>query len=282
MIINLLHRVIRFRYHQLGFQDKTLKQESCILHFYLRVNPRISRLIVFIHGLGTSSSTWIKILPSLLEYGTIVCIDLPGFGFSRITNGTPFFPLEQLDKSLENFIAHITREPVTLVAHSLGGWLAARFAVQRPRQVHRLILINNAGVEYRGVEEQAKAFKATSTADVQQLLNRMWFRYPWYFKPFTLFISHNLRSKHVSDFVESIEEKDFINASLSSLTNRVDVIWGKEDKLIAPESIKIMKARIPHLQLHTIPHCGHVPQLERPRELAILLKQILGQNNHYS
>jgi pimeloyl-ACP methyl ester carboxylesterase len=252
-----------------------LKQKSCTVHFYRREDEESRQHIVLIHGLGTSSSTWIKILPSLIPYGTITCIDMPGFGFSDITNGDAFFSLAQFDESLDDFFTVLKKLPVILIGHSLGGWLSARLAIRKPELIERLILIDNAGVKYGGVEQQAQAFRIRSVDDVRSLLNKMWFRYPWYFRPFNQSVFRALRSEHVAEFVASVREEDFINARLSSFTKPVDVIWGEDDHLTPIETVQIMQRLIPHTRVHAIPRCGHVPQLERPRELSRILKQIM-------
>jgi abhydrolase domain-containing protein 6 len=275
MIISLLHRIIRFRFHRLGFQSKFLESESCRLHFFLRHNRNAAMSILLIHGLGTSSSTWINVLPSLRDFGDVSCLDLPGHGFSKITTGDPFFSLQQMDHTLEHFIHRTQRLPVILIGHSLGGWLVARYAAKHPDSVQRLILIDNAGIKYDGFERQADAFTLKNVDDVRRLLQQMWFHYPWYFKPFTFSIYHTLNKMQVNRFVHSITEKDLLNQSFSSLTMPIDVVWGTEDSLISKKSVEIMNQLAPNVREHFISHCGHVPQLEHPRELASLLKIIL-------
>jgi pimeloyl-ACP methyl ester carboxylesterase len=181
-----------------------------------------------LHALGTSSSTWINILPLLREFGTISCLDLPGYGFSKITPGDPFFSLQQMNHTLEHFIQSTQRLPITLIGHSLGGWLAAHYAANHPGMVNHLFLLNNAGIMYDGFEQQADAFTIQCVDDVRRLLQQMWFCYPWYFKPFTSSIYHTLMKKHVSSFVHSIKEEDLLDQSFSSLTMPLDVVWGTE------------------------------------------------------
>jgi abhydrolase domain-containing protein 6 len=275
MTINLLHRLIRSRFHRLGFKSEFLESELCRLHFFQRDNRNASRNILFIHGLGTSSSTWMKVLPELHELGHVSCLDLPGHGFSKITTGDPFFSLQQMDHALENFIQSTQQLPIVLIGHSLGGWIAARYAAKHPDSVCHLILINNAGIRYDGFEQQADAFTIKSVDDVRCLLQQMWFRYPWYFRPFTLSIYKTLKKKQVGRFIHSIKEEDLLNQSFFSLTMPLDVIWGMEDGLISKKSVDIMKQLAPTLKEHFISRCGHVPQLERPHELASLLKIIL-------
>jgi abhydrolase domain-containing protein 6 len=274
MLIQLLHRLIRHRFHKLGFQSQFLDSDTFKIYYLERQNDSISRFLVFIHGIGTSSSTWIKTLALLNTPGTIICIDLPGHGFSKISASDPFFSLEKMDRALEILISQRLPFPITLIGHSLGGWLAARFSARHPHKVNHLVLIDNAGIYYSGVSEQADDFDIHSKKDVRRLLYKMWFKYPWYFKPFILPVYTSIKKKYIGEFIKSINKEDFLDSSLSSLTMPIDVIWGEEDKLISKESVAIMNKFLPKMKTHFIRNCGHVPQLERPRELASILNQI--------
>ncbi len=136
------------------------------------------------------------------------------------------------------------------------------------------------GFSTEGIEQQAKAFNIHSVDNVQQLLNRMWYHYPWYFRPFTSSIYHSLWKKLISEFVASIREEDFLNITFPTLVMSIDVIWGEDDKLILKESVDVIKQLVPHVKEHCILQCSYVPQLERPHELAYLLKRILGLHEH--
>jgi len=138
-----------------------------------------------------------------------------------------------------------------------------------------LILIDSAGIFYPGVEEQGKEFLVRNTEDVRHLLSRMWYRMPWYFRFSYSAILKELQHRAVPEFIQSIRELDFLNNSLPNLKIPIDVVWGENDHLIPKASINILKYLIPDLQTHFIPNCGHVPQLERPRETIFLLNRIL-------
>jgi len=259
----------------MGFTSEQYEIDSCRLHSFQKKGRDGSTPIVFLHGLGTSSSTWIKVLSALRRKDTIACLDLPGHGFSKIKNGDAYFTLKQMDHALDQFINRFTALPVILVGHSLGGWLAARYAVDHPDRVRRLILINHAGVQYEGVEQQKEAFTINSVEDVRKLLRQMWYHYPWYYQPFTSSIYRSLKKKQITQFISSITEVDFLNPSLSSLTMPLDIFWGTEDRLISMISLEVMKQHVPQLKAYFIARCGHVPQLESPRALAALFSGIL-------
>jgi abhydrolase domain-containing protein 6 len=275
MLLDLLHKLIRCRYSCLGFHSCYLDTGSCMLHYIRRQNAGATGRFIFLHGLGTTSDSWIKTLPYLKLKADFVCPDLPGHGSSRILTGDRFFSIGQMGQVLENFMSLTNLLPVTLVGHSLGGWLAARFASKYPDNISRLILINNAGIRYPGFEKQAEAFRLNNTRDARRLLHRIWYRYPPLLELFTFSLFRHMQKKHISDFVTTIDTAYLLNDCLPLIKMPVDIIWGEDDRLISRESVEVMKNLLPQARTHFIPRCGHVPQLERPTELISILNDIL-------
>jgi abhydrolase domain-containing protein 6 len=278
MFINLLHRQIRRRYRRMGFQEGFQSAGRFTLHFYERSVHASEHTIVLVHGLGTSASTWVRILPSLDRRWNIIALDLPGYGLSSINDGQPFAPLRELYGTVGEFLATKVPGSCVLLGHSLGGWIAAHVALQHPERIRHLILSDNAGVFTDETLEQGKAFLVDSLEDVTRLLKTLWFRYPWYFIPFSGAVLNDLRQHRVSEFVQSIKQDDFLNDDLHRLTMPVSIIWGREDRLISMKSVEIMRQEIPHHRVFVIDRCGHVPQLERPAEYGTIVQEILREH----
>ncbi len=278
-LIDILHNRIRRRYHRFGFQSQFLKLEDCTLHYYERTGIQPSKTLVLLHGLGTSSSTWAYVLPKLDPSWTVLALDLPGFGFSKLNKDHRFFHFNELHASVVAFIEQKVARPFVLLGHSLGGWLAAKYAVQHADALRRLILVDNAGILHEETVQQGKAFELQTLRDLDRLLGILWARYPWYLKPFYPAVLHDLRKRFVSEFVRSIRPEDFINEDLSALTMNVNIVWGKQDRLITLKSVEIMRRAIPGAQISLIEKCGHVPQLERPREFVNIIRNLLREES---
>ncbi len=275
MLIDLLHRQIRRRYHHLGFKDVLVKSDRFTVHSYLRAVPSAKDTLVLVHGLGTSSSTWIHILPDLDPAWNVLTIDLPGFGFSTVDGGEPFARLPEHVNAIAAVIDKNLTAPFLLLGHSLGGWIAARYALQHPANVAHLILADSAGILCDDTAEQGKAFQVDSIADLRRLLNKVWLHYPWYFRPFYPAVLHDMRKRSVREFVQSVEEKDFLNPQLRELGGRTSVIWGSQDRLTSLKAVGVWKMACRDIEVHVIERCGHVPQLERPAEFLRVLHGIL-------
>jgi pimeloyl-ACP methyl ester carboxylesterase len=97
---------------------------------------------VLIHGLGGFAESWRHNIPELARHGRVIALDLPGSGRS----GKPrrAYTLEFLANALDRLLQALGVDRVHLVGHSLGGAVAARYALDRPGRVERLALLGAA------------------------------------------------------------------------------------------------------------------------------------------
>jgi abhydrolase domain-containing protein 6 len=275
MLLDLLHRYARGRYRSLGFKSFALETRSARLHYLVRELPGSTRTIVLVHGLGTSSSTWLRILPHLKERVRIVAPDLPGFGFSTVRGENGYCSVGEHEEALSFLVHNIAQGPVTLLGQSFGGWISALYAARHPQRVAHLILVNTAGVYYRGVEKLREIFTVSSVKETRRLLDSLWYHYPWYFRPFAGSVFRELSKRRMSDLVQSIDATDFLVEELGALTMPVSIIWGMEDRVISSECVNVLQKFVPQAKFFPIDRCGHVPQLERPAEFVSILHRIL-------
>ena len=275
----LLHKIVRRRFHSLGFQSCFLETRTGRIHYLLRENSEEVPTLVLVHGLGTSSSTWLKILPQLQRDYRIVALDLPGFGFSTVNAGR-FCSLQEHVEALTAVINVAAPEQFILLGHSFGGWISGLYASHHPERILRLMLVNTAGVYYRGVEKLRKMFTLNSVSDTRQLLNNLWYRYPWYFKPFAGSIYRELRSRGMNELVESIDSSGFLVEEFARLRMPVNIIWGRQDAVISPECVNVLTRFVPHARVEFIERCGHVPQLERPAQFVSVMESMVVGGDH--
>jgi pimeloyl-ACP methyl ester carboxylesterase len=211
----------------------------------------------------------------LQERYRIAALDLPGFGFSALERNRTYCTLQEHLEALGIFADAVGHTPVILLGHSFGGWIGAFHASRHPHRVRHLVLVDTAGIYYRGAEKLRESFTLNSVQDTRRLLNDLWLRYPWYFKPFAGAIFRELRQRGLNELVASIDAESFLVEELGRFSMPVSIIWGREDRVILPESVNILMKFIPHARVSLIDHCGHVPQLERPAEFAALVRGIL-------
>ena len=57
------------------------------------------------------------------------------------------------------------------------------------------------------------------------------------------------------------------------------VVWGQNDKVLSLKHAVKLNREIIGSQMQVIPRCGHIPQLEKPEELARIMLEYLGDTD---
>jgi pimeloyl-ACP methyl ester carboxylesterase len=105
------------------------------------IGPFSRPALVFLHGFGFSSTQWYPNVPMLMSHFRIYAPDVPGqLGLSKMVR--PMKNRANYTHWLEQLLDELAIEDAILVGHSHGGWLAAIFAIERPKRVKRLVLIS--------------------------------------------------------------------------------------------------------------------------------------------
>ena len=97
---------------------------------------------LLIHGLGAFAESWRHTIAALAPHGTVIALDLPGFGQSakpRRPYGMPFFA-----EAVSRLLDALGHDRVHVVGHSMGGGVAVAFATANPARVDRLALLSPA------------------------------------------------------------------------------------------------------------------------------------------
>lgn len=99
------------------------------------------KILVFLHGWGGSWQSWAPIIEKLKKDFTIYAIDLPGFGLSNLPKP---YTLSDYTFELYNFINSNKLREITLIGHSFGGQVAIKFALDYPKKISKLVLVDAA------------------------------------------------------------------------------------------------------------------------------------------
>lgn len=117
-----------------------------LIHYVDHGGPEDGPLIVLIHGLGGSLSSWAAVAPALARIGRVIAFDLPGFG--RTPGSTPGTPrpvtLGANKVLLRRFLAQVTGAPAIVIGHSMGATIAAMLSAEDSASTAGLVLIDPA------------------------------------------------------------------------------------------------------------------------------------------
>ena len=100
--------------------------------------------VVLLHGQGGWAGMWLPVVPELADGHHVVAPDLPGLGASEVPDGPPDAAL--VLRWLGALIERTCQAPPVLVGASLGGSIAARFAITHPDRLSRLVLVDSGSL----------------------------------------------------------------------------------------------------------------------------------------
>jgi pimeloyl-ACP methyl ester carboxylesterase len=105
------------------------------------------KTVLLLHGKNFSAAYWETTIQVLLEKGyRVLAPDQIGFGKSSKPENYQF-TFQQLAQNTKALLDSLQIQKINVVGHSMGGMLAARFALMFPTVTEKLILVNPIGLE---------------------------------------------------------------------------------------------------------------------------------------
>ncbi len=102
-------------------------------------------VVLLVHGLASSSTTWAAVLPTLARHAHVIAPDLLGHGGSAKPRSGDY-SLGAHAAELRDLLLALDVGKVTVVGHSYGGGVAMQFSYLFPELVERLVLVSSGGL----------------------------------------------------------------------------------------------------------------------------------------
>ena len=238
----------------------------------LRMSP-----LIFLHGVGGGHHAWDAQLPYFggLGYPSHAW-DQPGYGHSPTVEP---YDLEHISASLALLIESLADEPVVLVGHSMGGYIAQETYARYPKLFKALALCFTSPAFGGDSSAFAKQFIAArigpldqgkSMADIAaQLIPTM-----------------GSNSKLAEQIMAGVPPETYRKAvrllttfdrrkALGEIKVPTLLVAGSEDKTAPPSVMEKMWQKIPGSEYVLIPDCGHLGPMDRPDEFNAALLAFL-------
>jgi pimeloyl-ACP methyl ester carboxylesterase len=126
----------------LALNDRNGTANGLRLH-YATAGDASKPVMLFLHGFPQAWFVWEKLMAHFSDLYFCVAPDLRGFNKSSKPLGVKAYAAKAIVGDVLQLIAHVSREPVTLVAHDWGGAIAWNLAVQHPQVIKKLVAINS-------------------------------------------------------------------------------------------------------------------------------------------
>lgn len=253
--------------------------------------------LLLIHGINIGWGQWYPNLVALSKCFTVYAIDLPGAGGSSKINFTKSSLEGDFVDTVEGFIKKMGLKKVSIVGHSLGGWVALKLALREGNRLDKLVLINSMGFSDR----IPLIYKMISFLPFARLISHtvMWPSRK-NLKKFLVSVLHRknkINEVFVDYYFEGVHrggyshplmliqrlssfykmsESLILTNELSKIQNQTLIIVGEKDPLIPAEHVQKKYKIIPNVQLEVIKDVGHVVSLEDSGIFNELVLRFLG------
>jgi pimeloyl-ACP methyl ester carboxylesterase len=253
---------------------------------------------VLFHGKNFCGCTWNATINVLLanDYRVIVPDQV---GFCKSTKPTAYqFTFDQLALNTNNLLQSLNVTNATIIGHSMGGMLSARYALMFPSQTFRLVLVDPLGLEnwfalgvpYQSIDVSYQTEVNTSYESIQSYQQATYYGGTWepsydvwvymllsiYKGSLGTHFAFNMASTTDMIFTQPIIY-ELPNLKMPSLLMVGDLDNTAIGKAWAPANVKPLlghyeilgkeaHAIIPNNILVEFPGLGHAPQIQDPDE----------------
>jgi abhydrolase domain-containing protein 6 len=243
--------------------------------------------LILVHGLASSMYTWSEVIEPLSRSFDVIAIDLPGFGAS---SQPADLSVEDLSGVLPGLMGELGISRAHLVGNSLGGGLSLLLAARQPALVDRLVILDSTGIRMQPSDrpfmirvlgsrsagflgERLPVRRALITATLRRLIHD----------------DTRLSAERIDEYTAPLLREGALASAQSLLGSPLDprfipdlrsieaptlVVWGRFDHWLPEADADLFVAAIRGAR-KVIVETGHMPQEERPAEIARLVGEFL-------
>jgi len=265
--------------------------------------------VIFIHGLGSSGyMEWRRNLETVAERHRVLAPDLPGYGRTdkpRVRYTIPYFA-----RFIRSYMEESGLRSAALIGASLGGRVALEVALEEPKRVRKLVLVNTLGLGRPQVRMAQIAYSLVTIPRVGEAVMGLardaltWAprtvvrRFAARYSGTGADLALTMDDGYLSDLREMYALEGYRSAYLSTVRSLVNpraifgghhdvtrrlnelkipvqLIWGANDPLFPLAHAERARSMIERASLAVIDGVGHTPQAERPEEFNRVLHRFL-------
>ena len=253
-------------------------------------------VLLLIHGMAGSATTWRQVMPGLAQRFTLIAPDLLGHGRSDKPQGD--YSLGAFACTLRDLLVALGHERVTVVGQSLGGGVALQFSYQYPERTERLVLVGSGGLGHEvnrllrllSLPGSEAVLRLACAAPVREAIESVASGIARVGLRLAPVVSELWRS--YASLADDATRRAFLRTLRAvvdprgqavSASNRLHlaaevptlIVWGDADPIIPVDHAHAAHASIPGSRLEIFEGVGHYPHCEAPERFVEVLSDFV-------
>ncbi|MUL47812.1 alpha/beta hydrolase [Mycobacterium sp. CBMA293] len=247
-------------------------------------------VLILLHATLHSHHDFDAIAPTLARDHRVITLDWPGCGDSAPAADPAGLTAPLFADALEDLVDHLDVPKVVVIGNSVGGFAAARLAINRPDQVAGLVLVQTGG--FMPMTAVARLFcRVMGTPAIFKVLAPLFIRA--YMKPQTA-LDHEIVNRtraherttagrlQGAALWRSFAAPDHdLRSRAAGLATPTLIVWGRRDVAIPPAAGRAAHAAISGSQFAML-NTGHVSFASAPDEFLALTQPFLATIREHS
>lgn len=252
--------------------EHAIEVQGIVTHLFEGGSPTAPP-VLYLHGTHLGN-LWLEYHQLLARDLHVFAPDIPGFGLTE----RPDWMRDMSDYILyfRDLLDALDLQQVSLVGHSLGGWMVAEIAVWYPERVRRLVLSNAAGIRVKG-SPIANMFAMNPQEVVAACFDNPAAALP--LMPPALNTDYFVKMYQERTTLASLAWNPHFDPKLAFRLQRLHVptliVWGENDRLIPSVYGTTLHELIPGSRLVMLEGTGHMPMFEMAEVWAEAIQNFL-------
>lgn len=269
-----------------GMEEKTITAALHTVHYLdsgapsqpAPSNPGATPLVL-LHGIFAEKDHWVDFARPLTGQYRVVAPDFPGFGESTRLDDQPYDYAAHTQR-LGALLDALGIEKAHLAGNSMGGTIAALFALRHPERVASVAFIGaphgirspKPSTMDRRIDAGQRPLVAHDAAAFRAMMDLVFERRP--FLPYP--ILHATEQAALGNAPSNtrlwdaqLKDRYLLQQRLGDLQNHpVLALWGDSDRVFDRSGLSPLQKLLPQAQLEALPGIGHLPMMEAPADTA--------------
>jgi len=228
--------------------------------------------LVLLHGIGSSSASWLFQLESLAGY-RLIAWDAPGYGASAVLSVAEPRPADYA-QALDEFLERLLLKDLVLVGNSLGCLMAGAYAALHPERVRSMLLLGPAGGYADLPEREAKLAERLRQLDElgpeglaeQRAPTLVAKSSPPIALELVRWSQRRIQPQGYRQAVHCLAQGQ-LATDARRYGKKVLVACGSEDVITPEAGCKAVARAFPRGEYRTLAGVGHAPHVEAPEQI---------------